>query len=219
MLSARGIRATAPGVPYWALHSTIVDDLHDPETNPAGGVSLCIAENRQNFEPLRNRLSALRAVPPDAAFYSNFIGRTRLRKAFAGMVARTVLGGRLAVDPEQLCISAGCGSVIQNLAFLLLDEGDGVILPTPTYAAFYNDIGTLPTGHIIDCPTDGDGYRLTSAALEAAYARGVEAGHPPRVLLLVNPSNPLGTVCSVQELRVALRFCDAHALHLICDVR
>ena len=43
------------------------------------------------------------------------------------------------------------------------------------------------------------------------------AGHPPRVLLLVHPSNPLGTICSHDELVVALRFCDAHALHLVCD--
>ena len=147
MLSARGVRATAPGVPYWALHMTIVDDLHDPDTNPEGGVSLCIAENRLNFEPLRTKLQLVRSVPPDAAFYSNFIGRTRLRRAFANMISHTVFDGQLTVDPEQLCISAGCGSIIQSLSFLLLDEGDGVILPTPTYAAFYNDSAACAAGY------------------------------------------------------------------------
>ena len=217
-LSSRGKRATLPGVPYWSLHETIVNDLHHPETNPAGGVSLCIAENRLNLEPIREKLSAnARVVMPDAAFYSNFIGRSRMRSAFAGMISHTVCRDHLNISAEQLCITAGCGSAIENLAFLLLEEGDGVILPTPTYAAFYNDIGTLPGGHIIDCPTDADGYRLTESALEAAYKRGIDTGHPPRILLLVHPSNPLGSVSSRGELTAALNFCANHGMHLVCD--
>jgi aspartate/methionine/tyrosine aminotransferase len=137
---------------------------------------MAIAENKQNFEPIRAKLSVCRVVSEDAGCYSNFIGRPRMRAAFASMISYTCFADNLRVDPEQLCVSSGCGSAIQNLVFCLCDDGDGIILPTPTYAALYNDIGTLARGHILDCPTEGDDFRLTYAALSAAYDRGVASG-------------------------------------------
>jgi len=125
------------------------------------------------------------------------------------MISYTVFGGRLNIDEEQLCMSAGCGSVIQNLAFLLLDDGDGVILPTPTYAALYHGIQRCLLGVSWIAPAEADDHHLSLSALSAAFARGVESGHRPRMLLLCNPNNPLGTVYS-KELSIALAFCEEH---------
>jgi aspartate/methionine/tyrosine aminotransferase len=241
-LSARGVRATAPGLPYWGVHAA---NLDSPDF-----VSMAIAENKINFETIREKLASCRAIPSDTGSYSNFIGRPRMRQAFAAAMSHTLFRGRLKVDPDQICISAGCGSVIENLVLCLCDINDGIILPTPTYAALYNDIQTIPGFRIIDCPTDSHGFRLTPDALRAAFDQGVREGgarsasrhgphaaiyntppssfacfrpalrppgFPPRALLLIHPNNPLGTVYSAEELTTALAFCESRGLHLICD--
>lgn len=132
------------------------------------------------------------------------------------MTSRTVLGNKVHIDFEQLCISSGCGSVLMQLGMLLLDPGDAVLLPTPTYAALYNDLGTLAYGRVVDVPTESTGYRLTRSLLEDAYSRALQGG-PVRMLLLLNPNNPLGIVHSEAELRMARAFCREKGMHLVAD--
>ena len=218
-LSARGARAVQPALPYWARFAEGVADLYDEASNPAGYILMAVAEARGSFERMIPRLTAARAaaIVPDTGAYANMLGRAALRGAFAATMSRTALRGRVAVDPEQLCVSAGCGSVLLQLAMLLLDPGDGVLLPTPTYAALYNDIGTLAHGVVVDVPTEAAGYRLTRRALDDARTRAAAAGVPLRMLLLLNPENPTGVIHSAAELRLARGFCAEHGLHLVVD--
>jgi aspartate/methionine/tyrosine aminotransferase len=53
--------------------------------------------------------------------------------------------------------------------------------------------------------------------LEAGYAAALTAAHKPRILLLLNPNNPLGTVYSEAELTLAIEFCEAQRMHLVVD--
>jgi hypothetical protein len=47
------------------------------------------------------------------------------------------------VEPRFLTVGGGCGALIQQLAFLLCDPADCMLLVTPTYAMLYNDVGVL----------------------------------------------------------------------------
>jgi hypothetical protein len=63
---------------------------------------------------------------------------------------------------------------------LLEEPGDGVLLPTPTYAALYNDFSVLSQAQVLDVPTSAaDGFAVTDAegvALMRAL-RGRVPGH------------------------------------------
>ena len=219
MLSSRGQRAIKPALPYFGKFIEGGTDLYDEKANPNGYILMAVAESRQSFAPeMVNKLADVRsgAIEPSTGAYANMLGRQRFRNAFASTISRTVLGNRVAIDPEQLCVSAGCGSVLFQLGMLLLDPGDAVLLPTPTYAALYNDLGTLCYGRIVDIPTEASAYRLTQQGLEEAYERAA-AGGPVKMLLVLNPNNPLGIVHSAAELRMAKAFCDARRMHLVVD--
>lgn len=126
------------------------------------------------------------------------------REAFARMVEHTFLRKSVSVHPNDLCVSSGCGAVVQNLMLCLLNHGEGVILPAPYYPAFDNDISVIAGGVLIPAPTEEVGYKIRPAELEAAYQGAVARGIVPRVLLLTNPSNPLGIIFSEQEMRDAI---------------
>jgi 1-aminocyclopropane-1-carboxylate synthase len=44
------------------------------------------------------------------------------------------------VDPADLCISTGCGAILDNLFLSITAPGDGVLIPAPYYPAFDNDL-------------------------------------------------------------------------------
>ena len=214
-LSKRGERAILPPLPYFALQASVQHDLYDAVSNPHGAIPMCVAESRGQFYPaFADRLAAARAGTIEAGTgqYTNMSGRDRFRAAVASTISRTVLGGRLELEPSAFVISSGCGALLLQLSLLLLDEGDCVLLPTPTYPALYNDVQTLAAGRIIDVPISGDNFRLTRSALDRAAER---AGGRARILLLLNPSNPLGVVHSAAEMRMAAAWVRERGIHLI----
>ena len=221
MLSTRGKRAIAPALPYWSRFSLGIEaGLYDPLSNPAGYVLLAVAENKSaelSAAALAKLVESRGSVDASTLGYDNMCGRGRFRAAFAAVMSRCVLDGA-RVNPDQLVVSSGCGALIMQLTMLLCDAGDAVLLPTPTYPALYNDVGTLPGACIVDVVLNSaTDYRLTCDALEAAAVSSSEAGHPPRVLLLLNPNNPTGTILSDEELALALAFTRERGMHLIVD--
>jgi 1-aminocyclopropane-1-carboxylate synthase len=44
------------------------------------------------------------------------------------------------VHPNDLCISTGCGAILDNLFLTITAPGDGVLIPAPYYPAFDNDL-------------------------------------------------------------------------------
>ena len=44
------------------------------------------------------------------------------------------------VHPGELCISAGCGAILDNLFMCITEPNDGVLIPAPYYPAFDNDL-------------------------------------------------------------------------------
>lgn len=46
----------------------------------------------------------------------------------------------LALEPEHLIVSAGCGAIINDLLYCITNSGEGVAVPAPYYPAFDNDI-------------------------------------------------------------------------------
>jgi len=137
--------------------------------------------------PVQERLRAAMAVeqPTSTAGYDNMRGTQRLRTAMAAHMQR-VLAGPAApagtVDPDQLCISAGCNAIIDNLAFAICAPGDGVLIPAPYYQAFDNDL--LVKSAVVAIPVSGAAAHLlpSPAALDAALhaaAVGPAARGPP----------------------------------------
>lgn len=95
------------------------------------------------------------------------------------------------------------------------------MLPTPLYPTFLNDLqvrcGLRPTF----VPTDAaNGYFPTVEQLEIAANGAAEGrwGRLPRVLLLTNPSSPLGTVIEPEAYADAVSWAVEKGMHVVSDV-
>lgn len=176
-------------------------------------VPLCVAENRLVFDLLQPKLDAPRHVPARALAYDAMIGARRFREQLAAAMDRLFLGRRFA--PEQLAVLAGAGSVLELLFYALADPGDGVLVPTPSYAGFWGDLETRDALTIVPVPTSvDDGFRLTAGRLDRAVAG---AGRPVRALLFTTPNNPVGTVYTPAEIAEVLDWAEAAGVHVVLD--
>jgi len=145
-------------------------------------------------------------------------------------------------NPDNIILGAGCNAVLENLCMCLANPGDGVLIPTPYYAAFEFDLVARAGCHIVpvntfDCArvdnregvpeyTKGEKdnsispeyYYPNVNSLEMAYQRTIsETGRPPRVLLLSHPNNPLGICYPGNVMKECIDWCREKEVHLISD--
>jgi len=170
-----------------------------------------MAENRGINEQLAARMSRETEVPVRALSYDNMRGIQRLREAYCHMMEKSALsvGGKPSdglLNPDNLSVSAGSGALVELVTWCTASAGDAVIIPSPYYPAFDNDCVVRAGCRIFEARTDAALFRLTSASLDDAAARAEAAGSTPRLLLLTNPSNPLGTVYSEAEMIEAVKW-------------
>ncbi len=98
-------------------------------------------------------------------------------------------------DPERVftCTDVGVGMV--EMARMIVQPGDGIVLNTPVYHNIGNWIDELKCRRV-DVPLKRDGlhYTLDFVGIEAAYKGGAKAH------FLCNPANPVGTVFTAEDL-------------------
>lgn len=214
-LSARGAQlvASPPLAGYLIEHFTHGDDVWDADKSPDGYIALCVAENRSMWEVLIARLSSYGDAPPNVLGYDAMIGSRWFREQLASFMSRTFLGR--AVAAEQLAVVAGAGAVLELLFHALADPGDGVLIPTPSYAGFWPDLETRDALRVVPVHcTSADGFRLSTRALDRALA---QADVPVKALLFTTPNNPLGWVYSREELLEVLDWSTRVGIHVVFD--
>src|SRR5690606_32488364 len=101
----------------------------------------------------------------------------------------------LIYNRSQIVVSTGAKQSLANIAMVLINEGDEVLLPCP-YWVSYAELVKLPDGVPVEIRTTVErNFKITPQQLE-------EANTPkPRNDMDSPPSNPSGIVYSKEELR------------------
>ena len=69
------------------------------------------------------------------------------------------------IDADHLITAAGAGTILETLFYAIADEGEGVLIPTPSYAGFWLDLEARDALKIVPVHTASeDGFRLTAEA-------------------------------------------------------
>ncbi len=211
-LSKRGQRlvggSTLP--PYLREHLARVVDEPDHEFPYT---CLTVAENKLMWDLLDEKVNAVRGVPPESMDYFVKAGSERFRTAVASFASRHVWD--TPIGPDAIVAMAGAGTIIEAVASVTGDPGDGVLIPTPTYAAYWMDIESRTGMAAVPAPMSaGDEFRISTDVLERHRST---SEHPITTLLLTNPSNPLGRVLDDDEIIEAIDWARAHDLHIIVN--
>jgi aminotransferase len=151
---------------------------------------------------------AQRMAEGACARYSVSPGLPQLREAIAESLQRD--GMRYDPDREVL-VTVGAIEAIAATLLASIDEGDEVLVVSPTYASYLPAIqlaGGIP--RFVPLNEDAN-FDLDPEAIAEA------AGRRTRALLLCNPNNPTGTVFSRAQTLRMLRVAEEHDLLVITD--
>jgi len=117
----------------------------------------------------------------------------------------------VAVSPDRVLITTGTSEGIDLALHALVDEGDDVLVPCPTYpmyTAVLAKIGARPRYYRADPARDW--------LPDLDHLRTLVTPRT-RVLVVIDPNNPTGAVYPPSTRRALLDFADEHGLTIVAD--
>lgn len=136
--------------------------------------------------------AAIQAVNEGYNSYTPVDGYVELKDA---IITKFKRDNDLNYERVQIVVSTGAKQALYNVAQVVLNKGDEVILPCP-YWVSYSDIVKLADGVPVEVATSlEDDFKMTPEQLEEAIT--------PRTKMLwySSPCNPSGSIYSKKELR------------------
>jgi aspartate aminotransferase len=118
----------------------------------------------------------------------------------------------LEYTPSQIVVSTGAKQSIANIAQVLLNPGDEVLLPAP-YWVSYSAITILCEATYVEIPSSIDtDFKITPEQLEAAIT-------PKTKMIFFNsPNNPSGTIYTEKEYRALAAVLEKHPnIYILSD--
>lgn len=153
--------------------------------------------------------AAKQAIDDNYNSYTPVNGYLELREAICRKFKRD---NDLTYDESQIVVSTGAKQSIANVAMVLLNPGDEVLLPAP-YWVSYSAIATLAEATYVEIPsTIETNFKITPEQLEAAIT-------PKTKMIFFNsPNNPSGTVYNESEFRALAKVLEKHPnIYILSD--
>lgn len=149
-----------------------------------------------------------RAIDRGFTKYTNASGTKALREAIA---ARYNTRYNLGITEANVIAGNGGKQELFNVALALVRAGDEVIIPSPYWVSFPDQV-EFAGGKAIFAKTDpGDHFRPTLADIEAV------ASEKTRGVIINSPCNPTGAVIRGEEIEAIVEWCAARDAFLVFD--
>ena len=135
--------------------------------------------------------AAKQAIDENYSSYSPVDGYGDLKEAISNKFKRD---NQLDYGVQQIVVSTGAKQSLANVAMIMLNKGDEVVLPAPFWVS-YSDIVKLAEGVPVQVKTSIDtDFKMTPEQLEAAITPKT------KMLWFSSPCNPSVSVYSKEEL-------------------
>ena len=196
-------RIRGAGADAWAVHNLAMRRVQDGDDV----IVLSIGESDIDT-PVAIVDEAVRALRAGRTRYAPQAGSDGLREA----VARHI--GALSathIEPARVVFFPGAQTALYAVCQCILDAGDEVIIPEPSYVTYEAVVGSTRAS-IVNVPLPPErGFHLDPADVERAVTART------RAVLLTSPHNPTGAVTTRAELEAVGEICRRHDLWLVCD--
>ena len=153
--------------------------------------------------------AAIQAVNDNYNSYTPVDGYGELKDA---IITKFKRDNNLDFTRSQIVVSTGAKQSLFNVASVMLNEGDEVILPCP-YWVSYSDIVKLNGGVPVEVKTSIEtDFKMTVAQLEAAITPKT------KMIWYSSPCNPSGSVYSKEEFRALADVLQKHPhIYVVAD--
>ncbi|MEM9678984.1 MAG: pyridoxal phosphate-dependent aminotransferase [Bacteroidota bacterium] len=136
--------------------------------------------------------AAIKAINDNYNSYTPVDGYVELKDA---IITKFKRDNQLDYALPQIVVSTGAKQSLANVAMVLLNKGDEVILPCPFWVS-YAEIVKLAEGVPVEVETSIENdFKMTAEQLEAAITPKT------KMIIYSSPCNPSGSVYSKEELR------------------
>ena len=171
-----------------------------------GCIALSIGEPDLDA-PERIRRQIADAIVAGDTHYPPNAGISDLRGEIANAVNE-----RFSTDyaPGETVVTIGSTEALASAIFAILNPGDEVIVPIPTFNLYQAQI-ELAGGVFVPLHLRSDDFQIDAAALEALITPRT------RAILFASPNNPTGTILNAESLACLRRAALDHDLYLIND--
>ena len=180
----------------------IVTEMNDPEV-----ISLGVGE--PDFDtPWHIRDEGIYALERGRTFYTSNSGLMELREEICRYLARKC---QVTYNPNEVILTVGGSEAIDIALRAMLDPGDEVLIPQPSYVS-YEPCTILADGVpvIIELKEENE-FRLTKQEVLDAIT------DKTKVLILPFPNNPTGSVLRRSDLEDIAQVCIEHDIFVLSD--
>ena len=147
------------------------------------------------------KAAAKKAIDENYSTYSPVEGYLELKEAICRKFKRD---NNLDYKPNNIVVSTGAKQSLYNIAQVMLNDGDEVILPAPYWVSYF-EIIKMAGGIPIEVPTSVESdFKITPDQLEKAITPKT------KMIWYSSPCNPSGSVYNRDELTALAKIIEKH---------
>lgn len=159
--------------------------------------------------PWHIREEGIYSLERGRTFYTSNAGLKELKEEISNYQQRRF---GLSYNPcGEIYVTVGGSEAIDGALRAMLDEGDEVILPQPSYVSYEPCIVLADGVPVIIELKEEDEFKLTKEQLEAAVT------DKTKILILPFPNNPTGAIMTEEDLKGIAEVVLNHDLFVISD--
>lgn len=117
----------------------------------------------------------------------------------------------LSYTQTEIIVTSGAKHALYTLFQVLLNEGDEVIIPTPYWVSYPEQVKLAEGVPIYIDGIENHNFKISPEQLEAAITPRTKA------VIINSPSNPTGMMYTAEELRKIGDICEKHELFIVSD--
>jgi aspartate aminotransferase len=158
--------------------------------------------------PENVKQAGIRAIQSGFTKYTPAGGTDELKEA---VIDKFKKDNNLSYEKSQVLISCGAKHSLYNIAEALFDPGDEIIIPSPYWVSYPDQVLLNDATPVIVETTEEEGFKLSAQKLEKTITKKTKA------LVLNSPSNPTGLAYDKKTLEEIAAIAVKHKIYVISD--
>lgn len=179
------------------------------ELRKAGKQIIDLGAGEPDFDtPHHVKEAGIEAIRTGKTKYTDSAGALELREQIAHVLRQDY---QAEYTPAQITVTNGAKQAIYNAILAICNPGDEVILPSPYWVSYPDQISMAGAVAKILPASERNAFKITASELRHAITPKT------RLLILNSPSNPTGAVYSVDELQELVAVIHECGIYVISD--